>query len=298
MAVWGASAFGQTVASDPARRESGATHQDRGETATVNVSRRSVGLLHPGEMGAALGEVLVKAGHRVVWASMGRGAQTHHRADAAGLEDVGTATALAKTAEVILSVCPPSAATETATSVGTFDGLYVDANAISPRTARAVAGIVVGNGGTFVDGGLIGRPPHRSGDVRLYLSGPTGAAASNLFATSPVAARIVGKVIGDASALKCAYAAWTKGTTALLLGVSRYARATGVEQALFDEWADSQPHLAAQYELSVAASRAKGWRWIAEMREIATAFESESLPSGFHDAAAEIFERVPDAEDG
>ena len=48
-----------------------------------------VGLLHPGEMGSAVGATLVASGARVLWASAGRGAQSRERAAALGLEDVG-----------------------------------------------------------------------------------------------------------------------------------------------------------------------------------------------------------------
>jgi Domain of unknown function (DUF1932) len=34
----------------------------------------------------------------------------------------------------------------------------------------------------------------------------------------------------------------------------------------------------------------KGWRWSGEMREIASMLEELGLPSGFHAAAAEVFE--------
>src|SRR2546427_3305317 len=44
-----------------------------------------IALLHPGEMGAAVGACLVQ--HRVLWASAGRSPSTHARARAAKLED-------------------------------------------------------------------------------------------------------------------------------------------------------------------------------------------------------------------
>src|SRR3984885_15863734 len=72
-----------------------------------------VGLLHPGEMGAAIGALLVEAGHDVLWCPQGRSEATAERADAAGLtgvEDLGDT-------EVILSVCPPHAALEVARSL-------------------------------------------------------------------------------------------------------------------------------------------------------------------------------------
>src|SRR5215218_5015451 len=94
-----------------------------------------VGLLHPGEMGSAIGAVLRSAGATVLWASDGRSGATRQRADAAGLEDAGSAAALARRAEVILSVCPPHAARDVLRSVRGFSGVYVDANAVSPATA-------------------------------------------------------------------------------------------------------------------------------------------------------------------
>jgi 3-hydroxyisobutyrate dehydrogenase-like beta-hydroxyacid dehydrogenase len=118
-----------------------------------------VGLLHPGEMGAAVGQCLTARGHQVLWAADGRSADTAARAAAAGLTDVGSVAALAGQAEVIISVCPPHAAVDVAWAVHGFGGLYVDANAISPGTAREVARLITESGGRYVDGGIIGPPP-------------------------------------------------------------------------------------------------------------------------------------------
>ena len=41
-----------------------------------------VGLLHPGEMGSAVGTVLQENGHEVLWASEGRSEATRARAGA------------------------------------------------------------------------------------------------------------------------------------------------------------------------------------------------------------------------
>src|SRR5690349_13876387 len=105
-------------------------------------------------MGAAVGAVLRGRGHCVLWASEGRSAETTARAEAAGLEDVGTAGEVARS-EVVFSICPPHAAIEVAASLGSFGGVYVDANAVSPATAAKVADVV----DDFVDGGIVGSPP-------------------------------------------------------------------------------------------------------------------------------------------
>nr|WP_255359875.1 DUF1932 domain-containing protein [Nocardia sp. BMG111209] len=96
-----------------------------------------------------------------------------------------------------------------------------------------------------------------------------------------------------ASALKISYAAWTKGSQALLLGVRELARAAQVEDVLLAEWELSQPDLAGRSARAAAAADAKGWRWIGEMEEIATTFAAHELPAGFHRAAAEIYRQWP-----
>jgi 3-hydroxyisobutyrate dehydrogenase-like beta-hydroxyacid dehydrogenase len=246
----------------------------------------TVGLLHPGEMGAAVGVVLRAQGHRVVWAAAGRSAETLARAEAAGLEDVGSAEEVGRS-DVVLSICPPHAALDVARSVGPIEGLFVDANAISPATARAVAEVVRAAGGRYVDGGIVGSPPREAGTTRLYLSGDRAEEVRELFAGSVLEARVV----PNASALKMAYAAWTKGTAAMLLAIRELARAEGVEDALLAEWDLSQPELRERHARAARSAEAKGWRWVGEMEEIAASFETDGLPGGFHRAAAEVYRR-------
>jgi uncharacterized protein DUF1932 len=97
--------------------------------------------------------------------------------------------------------------------------------------------------------------------------------------------------VGDASAVKMAYAAWTKGTAALVLAVRETARAEGVEETLVAEWARSLPGLADEHARALRSAEAKGWRWVAEMEEIAATFAAAGQPDGFHRAAAEIYRR-------
>jgi len=244
-------------------------------------------------MGAAVGKCLTNRGHTVLWASEGRSAATVARAGAAGLKDAGTVASVAGDAEVILSVCPPYAATDTAWAVHGFRGLYMDANAISPGTAREVAQMITDSGGRYVDGGIIGLPPVKPGTTRLYLSGPDAGQVQALFAGTDLDTRIAGPALTAASAVKMAYGAWTKGTAALILAIRELAKEEGVEEALLAEWALSQPKLEERSGGSAQAATAKGWRWVAEMEEIAASMAAAGLPDGFHQAAAEIFRRYP-----
>jgi hypothetical protein len=93
-----------------------------------------------------------------------------------------------------------------------------------------------------------------------------------------------------------AYAAWTKGSQALLLAARALARAEGVEQSLLAEWSLSQQDLGQRSERAAASAATKGWRWVAEMEEIAASMSAAGLPPGFHQAAADIWERASRAE--
>src|SRR4029079_7662 len=168
-------------------------------------------------MGAAIGDALRQSGHDVLWVSAGRSAATAQRA--AGFVDVGSLDGLVEGAKVILTACPPHAAADVAASVAGSDALFVDANAISPATARAIAT----GSESFVDGGIVGPPPRKEGTTRLYLSGARAAEVAALFEGTAVDARVVSDEIGDASAVKMTYAAWTKGTAALLLAIRAVA---------------------------------------------------------------------------
>ena len=138
-----------------------------------------------------------------------------------------------------------------------FGGLYLDANAISPATAGEVAAIVAAGGAGFADGGIIGPPPVAPGLTRLYLSGPRAGEVQALFGGTDVDARVVPPP-GSASAVKMAYASWTKGSAALLLAARALARAEGVEPVLLEEWGISQPGLEQRWDGAAAVGGGQG----------------------------------------
>ena len=263
------------------------------------MTKNTIALLHPGEMGAAIGACLAKRGLRVVWASAGRGAATRSRAKTAGLEDLASLERALAAAEIVVSVCPPHGALALAREVAglRFGGIYVDANAISPETARNVGRVVEKSGASFVDGGIIGPPPVEGGRSRMYLSGAPAKEVAALFAGSNMEAIPLEGPAGAASALKACYAGWTKGATALLAAIRALAKVEGVEAALLAEWKLSQPDLQKRSEAVTAQAR-KAWRWIGEMEEIAASFEAAGLPGGFHLAAADLYRRLEGFKDG
>lgn len=253
---------------------------------------RRIGLLHPGAMGASVGAAARSNQHTVFWASAGRTGSTHARARRANLTDAGTVPELVKASEIVLSVCPPHAAEDVASEVAQlgFAGVYVECNAISPDRTRAIQRIVEDAGAHYVDGGIIGGPAWtREAKTRLYLSGPQAEEVATCFAGSPLVTPVISDRIGAASALKMGYAAFTKGTTALLTAILGLVEKEGVRADLARQWGDA---FTEQTVRRVCANTAKAWRFVGEMHEIAATFREAGLPGGFHQAAAEVFERL------
>lgn len=251
------------------------------------------GVLHPGDMGVT---VAAACSGTVLWASEGRSAETCERAAGAGLTDAGDLASLAAAADIVISICPPHGAEALAAAVADagFAGCYVDANAVSPATARRIATRFE----HFVDGSVIGPPAREPGTTRLYLAGSEAARVAARFDGSLLDARVLdGGGVGRASALKMAYASWTKGTNALLVAVAALAAAEGVSDDLTAEWGLSQSGLSQRLTYTAIRSAPKAWRWVGEMDEIADTFAAAGLPDGFHRAASEVFERLGEFKD-
>jgi len=252
----------------------------------------TVGLLHPGAMGSTIGGA---CSVDVLWCSIGRSDATRSRADHHGLIAVESLDELVGRSDVIVSVCPPASAIDVADEVAAlgFGGTYVDANAIAPSTAREIATRFE----HFVDGGIIGPPAVTVGTTRWYLSGDRSPEVAELWPAEPLEVRVIDGGAGAASALKMAYATWTKVASALLLDVRALARAEGVEDALLDEWAISQSGTAERAERTAAGVAPKAWRFVGEMHQIEKTFADAGLPAGFAAGAAELYERLAGFKD-
>jgi len=247
----------------------------------------TTGFLHPGDMGAT---IAATCGGRRIWASAGRSAASAARAEAAGLTDAGSLTALVERCDTIVSVCPPDRALAVATDVAAlgFDGLYIDANAVSPATATEIGARFA----RFVDGGIVGPPARRAGSTRMYLSGDEASTIATRWDGSLLEVRPIDGGPGAASAVKMCFAAWGKHNQALLLAINAVAQAYGVTGALHAEWAVSRPDHPNRSEAAARHASPKAWRFEGEMHEIADTFAAAGLPPDMFRGAAEIYRRM------
>ncbi len=211
------------------------------------------------------------------------------------MEEVSSLNALVERSDVVISVCPPAFAGDVASTVADagYNGIYVDVNAISPASARAIGERF----DRFVDGGVIGPPVKAAGSTRLYLAGQAAAEVAELWTGSLLETRMVDGDAGAASAVKICFAAWTKSTAALLLAIRALAAAEGVEEALLAEWATSMPALLQQGEAAASTTAPKAWRFSGEMKEIGRSFAAHGLPDGFGAAAADVYDHLAGFKD-
>lgn len=227
-----------------------------------------VGLLFPGEMGAAVGEALRS---QVLWASEGRSEATTLRA--ASFTDVGSLDELVRSSDLILSICPPAVAEDVAQQVFGlgFEGVFVDANAISPERMRRIAEL----GPHVVDGSIIAKT-----GINLYLAGGDAPAVAALFGDGAVSAIDLDAEIGVASALKMAFGGWNKIGAVFTGHAHEIARRYGVTALLEAEGVSTE-------QLTRIAARA--WRWAPEMEEIGDTCVELGLSDGVPRAAASLY---------
>lgn len=260
---------------------------------------QNVGILHPGQMGISIAASAQDSGYEVYWVSEGRSTQTRERAKKYNLNDANSLADLCETCSFIICVCPPHAAEQVAIEVSEhgFHGLYVDANAISPQRTRLISKILVDAGATFVDGSIIGGPAWEPNHTWLYLSGDGASHAASYFSKGPLETSVIGEQIGKASAIKMCFAAYTKGTTALLSAILASAEAYNIREELNQQWSRYWPDFAEETAERVKRGATKAWRFAGEMDEIADTFDAVGVPSDFHGGAAKIYRRTSHFKD-
>lgn len=263
---------------------------------------RTVGLLSPGDMGHSIGAVLHDHGLRVITCFDGRSERSRSLAAEAGIEDGGSLDDVVQTADLFLSVLVPAAAREVAERVAASlratgsSLLYVDCNAVSPATVRAVAETIVAAGGEVADVGIVGPPPRRPG-TRFYASGP-GAGRLAQLRDVGLDVRVIDGDIGQASGLKMCYGALTKGLTALATELLVAAKLMGLEDVLREEQRESMTEVLGWVARSTPTMPPKAYRWVGEMEEIAATFADLGMTPSILAGAADMYRFVAETPIG
>ena len=258
------------------------------------MSKKTIGILMPGDMGHGCGKAFLDNNLAVISALDGRSNRTKKLSESAGIENVGSIKNIVNYSDIILSILPPEAALEQAEQVNKVILenkkiiTYVDCNAISPKTSQKIDKVISSKFCNFIDAGIIGlNPIVEKGQTRLYVSGPN-TDPIKILDNKGFQIKDLGKEIGKASAMKMVYASATKGTFALHAAVLTTAHKLGLTSEYFAELEYSKPDILSAMERMVPRIPLDAARWEGEMFEIANTFSDAGVTSKFHEGAADI----------
>ncbi|WP_340107717.1 DUF1932 domain-containing protein [Pikeienuella sp. HZG-20] len=272
------------------------TTHDAGEAAASMTQKSGlpvIGAPAPGEMGAAVAAAYVRAGGTALTVLAGRSAESRERAAEAGMTACADLDELVAGCDLFLSIAPPAAAlplAEAAAASMRRTGArppFVECNAISPDHLVGIGALF--DAEAFVDGGIIGMPPHGGRRPRLYISGPPCPALAHLDGVA-FEIRPLGVRPGAASAIKMCYGGVTKGVNAILMAALLTAEGFDLAEPFMAELSASQSGLSRRLETGGPRLHADAGRWAPEMREISQSFASRGLPGELHEGAARLYE--------
>ncbi len=140
-----------------------------------------------------------------------------------------------------------------------------------------------------------GGPPHEGYDgPRIYACGPHVAMFAALNSHGLHVVPVEGE-IGTASAVKMCYGGMTKGIIGIGAAMFACAERAGVAGELAREFASSQAALDAFLKQHVPGMYPKAYRWVAEMREIASFGSDEPGVAEMYQGLAERYKAVAEA---
>lgn len=257
----------------------------------------SAAVLYPGEMGCATARVLVAAGWDVCTHLWGPSLICRGDAEAAAIVNLGSLDEAVAASDVVVSLVPPAAALETAQAVSGAarqsgrQPLFLDANSVAPATMSAIATTLEGAELDCVDGAFVGSAAELGGRTRLYLS---GSRAGELAAALPEAfqARNIGPRVGDASALKLAFAGFNKGLVALFVEVMEAGGAAGERDELLACLRAFYPGTVETLERLLPSYPRHAARRADELDELARWLASEERDAAWATTARDVLRRI------
>ncbi|MAU25023.1 MAG: NAD(P)-binding domain-containing protein [Dehalococcoidia bacterium] len=263
---------------------------------------KNITLMSPGEMGSPIAKCIIKSGINVMSPLKNRSSQTVERAKKYGIEDSISLENSIMNSDLIISILVPDAAEDLAKEVSNLSKkldkeiIFADLNAISPETVKKMNSSMSGTKVKFIDGGIIGGPPEGDKMPRIYVSGQNSNLFSRLDGLGMKVIDMNGSV-GDASAMKMAYASITKGYSSLLIAAVTLSIRTNNFEYLMKELEFSQKNVFNDLK-NLKSIPSKAHRWIGEMEEISNTYIENSITGDFHKGSYSIYKKVSESKLG
>ena len=249
-----------------------------------------------GDMGLSVGKYLLKSGFKVLTNIDGRSEKTIKNVKSTNIKNT-TQSDLVMKSDIILSIIPPDSSVQVAQQLSELSQLnskpitYVECNAISPNTTQFIEKSFMTKAfknSKYIDGSIIGTAPNDTYKPNLYISGKY---ANDIESLKSQAFKIInlGRNLEAASSIKMCYASLTKGTNALWISLLLLSEKLNIFNELIKEFDYSQKESLIKMKNQIPKLPSKSGRWIAEMREIASTYKSQSLHSGSFDNSSYIY---------
>lgn len=248
----------------------------------MNDRSPTVGVLFPGDMGAAVASLLQSRGMRVVTTLEGRGDRTARRCQENGLIVLDSFQAVAQQSNIVISLVPPDSAEAVAVRYAGFAAiapahpLFVDANSIRPERMTAMARTFEAAGIDFVDASINGLAKNLARAGTLFLSGVRAEEIADLFGDA-MRVKILGAAPGRASAMKMLLGGLSKGMCALFLELAIVAQRTGMLSDLLEATALIYPGMSALADRMLPTYAKHAPRRAVEMGELEAMTRSAGL---------------------
>ncbi len=257
-----------------------------------------------GDMGLSVGIYLLKSGFKVLTNIDGRSEKTIKNVKSTNIKNT-TQSDLVMKSDIILSIIPPDSSVQVAQQLSELSQLnskpitYVECNAISPNTTQFIEKSFMTKAfknSKYIDGSIIGTAPNDTYKPNLYISGKY---ANDIESLKSQAFKIInlGRNLEAASSIKMCYASLTKGTNALWISLLLLSEKLNIFNELIEEFDYSQKESLIKMKNQIPKLPSKSGRWIAEMREIASTYKSQSLHSGSFDNSSYIYNLLSMMED-
>lgn len=250
----------------------------------------TIGILYPGEMGCAIGQLLAENGCHVVTTIQGRSARTKRLCEQSQLTTLRSLSEVVHSSEIILSLVPPAAALEVAQACrGQMAALeepkvFIDANSISPLTAAKIADLWKDTLVCFVDAAIHGLASQLRTRGTIYFSGTAAAEIAEHFSLLH-RVYVVGEQPGQASLLKMLLAGMSKGVVALFVELTRAAHRAEVLPELLANYQTFYPGLMELLGRLLPTYPRHAVRRGKELMEVEATLRALGLPAGMiHEA--------------
>ncbi|WP_027388073.1 NAD(P)-dependent oxidoreductase [Chryseobacterium gregarium] len=258
---------------------------------------KTIGILYPGDMGAAIAEILLKNKFRVVTAGAGRSLKTLNHINRANIEDLQSLEKVIDESDILLSVNSPNKSIEIAEEAARYMGssqkhrIFVDLNSNTPEAAVKIEQLFSLKNTSFINGAVLGSSKDMEKDSVMVLSGRHRELMITML-DGMFNIKDAGGQTASASAYKLLFSLVNKGINAVFFETMAAASHYGILDELNSSLEQYLPGTYLDLMKTTPTYTDHTERRMHEMKGLAEMQRASGLPDYISSAAAETFAMV------